>query len=216
MKKALLAIVLCSLTASLALAELSAADQLYLDQQTYQHNKLELTTKTRTISESRTDSNTDISSTTYRVGNRYSDYGYRDEYGRVNTSTVNRSQQIELTEWYVYKGGVQVLTDLEFLDLVGDRAMYDQVKEKNDGRKVWRRSGYASISLGLAAMIGGAAFSAGQPVIMGGAVVTTIGFFLTAFSAPPAHYIKSGYALNKIDEYNVALKKKLNLPLTYE
>jgi hypothetical protein len=194
-------------------AELSAADQLYLDQQTYQHNKLDLTTKTRTINENRTDSNTDISASTYRIGNRYSDYSYRDEYGNINTSTVNRSQQIELTEWYVYKGGVQALTDLEFLELVGDRAMYNQVQEKNDGRRIWRRAGYASIGLG---MIGGAAFSAGQPVIMGGAVVTTLGFFLSAFSAPPPHYIKSGYALNKIDEYNIALKKKLNLPLTYE
>lgn len=216
MKKVVLAALIGCLSASFVLAELSAADQLYLNQQTYQHNKLDLTTKTRIINENRTDSNTDISSSTYRIGNRYSDYSYRDESGNINTSTVNRSEVKELTEWYVYKGGVQALTDLEFLELVGDRAMYNQVQEKNDGRRIWRRTGYGSIGLGLIAMIGGAAFSAGQPVIMGGAVVTTIGFFISAFSAAPSHYIKSGYALNKIDEYNIALKKKLNLPLTYE
>jgi hypothetical protein len=190
---------------------LDAADQTYLDQQTYRHNKLDLTTKTRTINEFKSNSNTDIRSSSYRYDN-----GYRDTYGNINTSTVNRAEQIELTEWYVYKGGVQALNDLEFLELVGDRAMYDQIKEKNDGRRIWHRTGYASIGLGLIAMIGGAALQASQPVIIGGALVTTVGFFITAYSSAPPHYIKSGYALNKIDEYNNNLKKQLNLPLSFE
>jgi len=43
MKKLVFAIIAIITLATLVRAELSAADQVYLDQQAYQHNKLELT-----------------------------------------------------------------------------------------------------------------------------------------------------------------------------
>ena len=65
-------------------------------------------------------------------------------------------------------------------------------------------------------MVGGAALSAGQPTITGGAIATALGFFFSALNLSPHHYIQSDYAQSKIDEYNIALKQKLNLPLSFE
>jgi hypothetical protein len=211
-RKLLISLLLASLLApALFAAELNPADQAYVSQLNYRHNKLELTTQTKTVNVSSSYSTTDITSDYYRF-NR----DYQSANTNITTSTQNKAEQKELTEWYIYKGGVDQISDLEFLELVGDRAMYDRVKEKNDGRRVWRRTGNITIGLGLLAMIGGAALQAGQPTILGGALVTTAGFFISAFSAPPAHYIKSSYALNKIDEYNIKLKQQLGLPLNFE
>ena len=192
-------------------AELNPADQAYVSQLNYRHNKLELTTQTRTINVNSSYSSTDISQTNYNF-NRY----YQGSNANITTSTVNQAEQKELTEWYVYKGGVDTLSDLEFLRLVGDTAMFNAVDEKVDARRTWTRTGYITTGIGLVAMIGGAAMQASQPVILGGALVTTVGFFISAFSERPTHYIKSSYALNKIDEYNIKLKQQLNLPLSFE
>lgn len=211
-KKLLVSALLVSLLApTLFAAELNPADQAYVNQLNYRHNKLELTTQTRTVNESSSYSSTDITSSNYNFNRNY-----QESNANITTSTQNRAEQKELTEWYIYKGGVDQLSDLEFLQLVGDTVMYNQVKEKNDGRRVWRRAGYLTIGTGLVAMIGGAALQASQPVILGGALVTTVGFFVSAFSAAPSHYIKSSYALNKIDEYNIKLKQQLGLPLSFE
>jgi hypothetical protein len=211
-KRSLVAILLVSLLApSLFAAELNPADQAYVNQLNYRHNKLELTTKTRTVNEISSYSSTDINSSNYRFNDNY-----RESNANITTSTLNRAEQKELTDWYIYKGGVDTLSDLEFLRLVGDTAMFNAVDEKVDARRVWTRTGYITIGLGLVAMIGGAALQASQPVILGGALVTTVGFFISAFSERPSHYIKSSYALNKIDEYNIKLKQQLGLPLSFE
>ncbi len=211
-KKSLISLLLIPLLApTLFAADLTPADQTYINQLNYRHNKLELTTQTRTVNVSSSYSTTDINSDYYRFNRNY-----QSENTNITTSTQNKAEQQELTEWYVYKGGVDQISDLEFLDLVGDRGMYDQVKERDDYRKGWRRAGYLSIGAGLIAMIGGAALGSGQPTVIGGALVTTAGFFISAFSARPDHYIKSSYALNKIDEYNIKLKQKLGLPLNFE
>ncbi len=211
-KKSLISLLLVALLAPpLFAADLSPSDQAYVNQLTYRHNKLELTTQTRTVNVSSSYSTTDINSDYYRFNRNY-----QSENTSITTSTQNKAEQKELTEWYIYKGGVDQISDLEFLDLVGDRALYDQVKERDDYRRGWRRAGWGSIGVGLIAMIGGAALGSGQPTILGGALVTTAGFFISAFSAAPDHYIKSSYALNKIDEYNIKLKQKLGLPLNFE
>ena len=211
-KKALVSILLVSLLApSLLAAELNPADQAYVNQLNYRHNKLELTTQTRTINVNSSYSSTDINQTNYNFNRNY-----QESNANITTSTVNQAEQKELTEWYVYKGGVDQLSDLQFLKLVGDQAMFNAVDAKVDDRRNWQRTGYITTGVGLAAMIGGAALSAGQPTILGGALVTTVGFFISAFSARPTHYIQSSYALNKIDEYNIKLKQQLGLPLSFE
>lgn len=208
-KKLLISILALSLLAPALFAD-QVSDQTYINQLNYRHNKLELTTKTRIISESRSYSSTDIASTTRSVE------AFSETNADISTSGLNRAEQKEVTDWYIYKGGVEEITDLDFLDLVGDRTMHDGVLDKQNSQNAWRLIGSASIGAGLLAMLGGATLSAGQPVVTGGALVTTAGFFISAFNMGPHHYIKSGYALNKIDEYNINLKKKLGLPLNFE
>ena len=213
-KKSVISLLLIALLAPVlfaADAPLSPADQTYVNQLNYEHNKLELTTQTRTVNVSNSYSTTNVSQDYYRYNRNY-----QEANTNITTSTQNKAEQQELTDWYIYKGGVDQISDLEFLQLVGDQAMYDQVKEKNDDRRVWRRTGWATIGVGLIAMIGGAALGASQSTIVGGALVTTVGFFVSAFSAAPSHYIKSSYAINKIDEYNIKLKQQLKLPLNFE
>lgn len=211
-KKLLISLLLVSLLVpSLFAAELNPADQAYVNQLNYRHNKLELTTQTRTVNVSSSYSSTDITASNYNYNRNY-----QESNANITTSTQNSAEQKELTDWYIYKGGVDQISDLEFLKLVGDQAMFNTVDNKADSLRLWRRAGYITIGTGLVAMIGGAALQASQPVIIGGALVTTVGFFISAFSAPPAHYIKSSYALNKIDEYNIKLKQQLGLPLSFE
>jgi hypothetical protein len=208
-KKLLLSIFALILLAPALFAD-EISDQAYINQLNYRHNKLELTTKTRVIDESRSYSSTDISSTTQSYE------AFSQTYGNIETSSLQRTEQKEVTEWYIYKGGVERISDLEFLKLIDDRARLDQARQKQKERDSWRLLGNVSIGAGIITMLGGAAVSAGQTVVTGGAIVTTLGFFVSAFNMEPHHYIKQGYALNKIDEYNIKLKKKLNLPLDFE
>jgi hypothetical protein len=211
-KKCIIALLLVSLLApGLLAAELNPADQLYVNQLNYRHNKLELTTQTQTVNVSNSYSSTDISQTNYNYGPNY-----QQSNANITTSTQNSEGQKELTDWYIYQGGVDQLSDLQFLKLIGDQDMFNAVDDKVDSLRLWRRTGYVTIGLGLVAMIGGAALQASQPVILGGALVTTAGFFIGAFSTAPTHYIKSSYALNKIDKYNIKLKQSLGLPLSFE
>ncbi|MBN3033002.1 MAG: hypothetical protein JW873_02795 [Candidatus Saganbacteria bacterium] len=209
-KKFAASLLIVSLLAPALFAD-EQAEQAYVNQLTYRHNKLELTTQTKTVDVSSSYSNTDITTSNYNFSRNY-----QQSNTSIATSMLNKAEQQARTDWYIYKGGVEQLSDLEFLELVGDQATYDQVSAKNEGRRFWRRTGNLTIGLGLLAMIGGAAMQSSQPVIVGGALVTTLGFFISAFNAGPRHYISPGYALNKIDDYNLNLKKQLGLPLNFE
>lgn len=186
------------------------SEQEYINKLAYRRNRLSLTIKTKTIGEKRTYTVTDITSTTYSIE------AYTQTYGSIATTGLQRVEEKEITDWFIYKGGVRELNDLEFLELVGDRQEYLRVKQIDEQKAKMRLLGNISIGLGLATMLGGAAFSSGQNVITGGAIVTTIGFFISAFNLAPHHYLQPDYAQEKIDEYNISLKKKYNLPLTFE
>lgn len=186
------------------------SDQVYINQLAYQRNKLELTVKKRIINENRSYSYTDIESSTYTWES------FSHTSADISTQSLSRAEAKEITDWYVYKGGVRELSDLELLELTGDNTILPRLIEMEDQKGRMRLIGDISIGLGLLAMIGGAAFSADQPVISGGAVATVIGFFISAFNQSPHHYIQPDFAQEKIDEYNVSLKKRLNLPLDYQ
>ena len=186
------------------------ADQEYVQKLEYQHNKLEIVTKKRQVDEKRGYSHTDIDTTTFSFE------AYSQSYTDISTSSLERSETKEISEWHILKGGVRELSDLEFLNLINDHLYLAQVKKQEDQKAKMRNIGNISIGGGILIMLAGAAASAGQSVIVTGAVTTTIGFLLDAFNQSPDHYIPADYALNKIDEYNLALKKKLDLPLNYQ
>ncbi len=200
---------ICAFVLPAGVLALPPADQAYLNRLNYNNNKLVIVTKTRLVSESRhygsTDINTDI----------FSYEAYSNISTDINTQSLNRSEVKEIEEWSVIKGGIRKLNDLEFLQLVGDQAEFNRVSRIDGQKASWRLGGNILIGAGLAGLIGGAALSAGQPLIMGSALVMTGGFFLSAFNLAPAHYIQPDYAQQKIDEYNIKLKKKLNLPIDY-
>ncbi|MBU1027239.1 MAG: hypothetical protein KKA31_05870 [Candidatus Margulisbacteria bacterium] len=184
-------------------------DQEYINKLTYQNSKLELVSRKRKIDEKRSYSYTDIDSYTYSIE------AYSHTSTDISTQSLNRSEVKEISEWYIYKGGIRELSDAEFLELVGDQAELQRViKIENDKANI-RNIGNIFIGTGLAVMLGGAAFSADSAIISSGALALTGGFFLNAFNMSPQHYIQPDYAQQKIIDYNIALKRKLSLPLDY-
>jgi hypothetical protein len=186
------------------------SEQEYINQLAYQRSKLELMVKKRIINENRSYSYTDIESTTYTWES------YSHTSSDISTQSLSRAEAKEVTDWYVYKGGVRELSDLELLELAGDTTTLPRLRTMEDQKGQMRLIGNVSIGVGLLAMIGGAAFSAEQPVISGGAVATVLGFFISAFNQSPHHYIQPDFAQEKIDDYNIALKRRLDLPLDYK
>ncbi len=207
--KIVIAGLILSMAASFAAAE-TTADQTYIDQLNYRHNKLEIIIKHRTVDVSRSYTSTDINSTTFSYE------ALSQTWGNISTTSTARRETKDITDWFIFKGGVSELSDLQFLQLVGDRTEYDRVRGQDESTGKMRLIGNVSIGLGIAAMLGGAGLSASQSVIQGGALLTAVGFFISAFNVSPHHYIEPDYALNKSDEYNIALKRKLNLPLNFE
>jgi len=52
--------------------------------------------------------------------------------------------------------------------------------------------------------------------ISAGGVVTAIGFLISAFNSSQKHYLNPDYAQEEADNYNINLKKELNLPINFE
>ena len=210
MIKKLASLVLVLLFSALPLFAEDIQGQEYVNKLNYRRNRLQIVTKQRLVDIRRSYSSTDISTTTYSYE------AFTQTYGNVSTQALSQAEAKEIREWYILKGDIRELSDLEFLELVGDQDQLARVRNLDNSKSNMRLIGNISIGLGLATMIGGAAFSAGQSVIMGGALVTTAGFFISAFNIPPQHYIAPDYAQEKIDEHNINLKKRLDLPLQYE
>jgi hypothetical protein len=168
-----------------------------------------LVTKKRQIDETRQYSYTDIETYTFSYE------AYTQSSTDISTQALSRREAREISEWYIYKGGVRELSDIEFLEMVGENALLAKILKEEDQKSGMRNIGNILIGTGLITMIGGAATSAGSATVSGGAIGMTIGFFLNAFNRSPDHYIKPDFALEKIDEYNIRLKKSLGLPLDY-
>jgi hypothetical protein len=204
------------LAASLILSLLTPAlyadpvsDQEYINRRYYQNNKLELVAKKRQVGIERSYGHTDIDTYTYTYE------AFSQSSTDISTQAMRRSEIKEITEWYIYKGAIRELSDAEFLEVVGDQQMLDHVLSQEEHKSSIRGFGNILIISGVIVMVGGAATSAGEATVTGGALGMVTGFFLNAFYASPQHYIQPDYAQQKIDEYNIALKRKLGLPLDY-
>ena len=208
-RKATVIFLVISLLAPILFAQ-EISEEEYRNQLAYRRNRLLLVTKSRLIDIKRSYSYTDIDTTSYT----WEAYTYSDT--DIRTESMARAEAQEVTEWHIIKGGLRELSDLEFLALVGDSALLEQVRKMEEQKAGMRNIGNISIGLGFLTMVGAAAFSGGQAVVTGGAVLMVGGFFLNAFNTSPQHYITPDYAQEKIDEYNINLKKQLGLPLTFE
>ncbi|HTY12601.1 MAG TPA: hypothetical protein VMD02_00270 [Candidatus Omnitrophota bacterium] len=186
------------------------SDQNYINALYYRNSKLWLEAKKRTVDEIRNYSNTSIDTSSY----------YNQNYSYSNTdisrSSLSQAETKELTEWYLYRGAIRELSDFEFLSLVGDNDYLSKISKVEDQKSGMRLLGDITIGVGLVGMIGGAGLSASSSFVTSSALITVVGFFITAFNQSPAHYIQPDYAQQKIIEYNLNLKKELNLPVQFE
>jgi len=208
-KKISLCLLFFFVAANLSLAD-DLADQTYLSQISYKNNKLTLVTKKRLVDEKRSYSYTDVDTTSYSYE------AYTQSSTDIATQSLNRSEVKEINEWYIYKGGLRQLSDLEFLTLIDDKAELEQVTGLEAKSADARNFGNILIGSGVIVMIGGAGLSASSSIITGGALTMVAGFFVNAFNHSPDHYLQPDYAQQKIDEYNIALKYKLGLSINFE
>jgi hypothetical protein len=206
LKRGLTLIIIATILTPAVFAQITS-EQEYINLLNYQRNKLELVTKKRTIDETRRYSYTDIDTYTFSYE------AYTQSSTDISTQALSRREAKEISEWYIYKGGVRELSDTEFLSLVGENALLDKILKEEGQKAGMRNIGNVLIGTGLIVMIGAAATSAGSATVSGGAIGMTLGFFLNAFNRSPEHYIKPDFALEKIDEYNVKLKQELGLPI---
>ena len=204
----IIALTLCILVSAIPVAA-QISDQEYINQLKYRNNSLKLVTKERLVNEHRSSSYTDIDTTTYSL----EAYSYTNT--DIATDSLSRSEVREITEWYILKGGVRRLSDIEFLKIVGDLEMLSLAESIADQKAGMRNIGNIFLGTGILVMLGGVAGSAGQAVVTGGALAMTAGLFFNAFNHPPTHYIQPDYAQQKIDEHNIMLKKELDLPIDY-
>lgn len=207
-KKVICASLLVTLLAPYALS-LDQADQQYLNKLKYQRDKLTLVVKQRQVDERRSYSYTDIDTYTYT----YEAYSHSST--DISTTGYDRSEKREITDWYIYKGGIRKLSDPEFLALVGDKEKLAYVMKEEEAKGGIRMIGNVFIVTGLLVMLGGAAASAPEGTTTAGALGMTAGFFINAFNMSPRHYIEPDFAQEKIDDYNIKLKQDLGLPLDY-
>ncbi len=210
MKRALaIALIFSVIAPVMALAD-PAQDQAYVNQLYYRNSKLSLEAKKRTVDEVRNYSNVSIDSSSY----------YNQNYSYSNTdiskSSLSQAETKELTEWYIYRGAIRELSDFEFLDLIGDQGYLNRITKIENQKAGMRMLGDITIGVGLVGMIGGAGLSASQSFVASSALVMVVGFFINAFNQSPAHYIQPDYAQQKSIEFNLKLKKDLNLPVQFE
>src|SRR3989339_1625590 len=115
---------------SIAQAAETAADELYVKQLNYRHNKLEVIVKHKTVDINRSYTSTDINSTPFTYE------ALSQTWGNISTTSTARRETRDITDWFIFKGGVRELSDMEFLLLVGDRSGYDRIRglDESTGR----------------------------------------------------------------------------------
>jgi hypothetical protein len=186
------------------------SDQDYLSKLEYRRSKLSITVKKRMVDETRSYSNVDIDTTVFSYE------AYTQTWGNISTSSFSQQEMKEITNWYIYKGALRELSDLEFLELTGEKAEFNRIQKIEDQKARMRGIGNVAIGVGLVTMIVAGSVSADTPIITSSALVAVAGFFVSSFNQSPHHYIQPDFAQAKIDEYNIALKQKLDLPLQFE
>ena len=165
--------------------------------------------KTRLVSETNTYSSTDWTSTTYSLE------AYSQTWGSASTNAGTRSETKEITVWKVVKGGVRQLSDSEFLDTVGRHEESAKIAAQEDIKSKYRLGGLITSLAGVGYMLIASGQDNNSSSVTTGGIITAIGFLISAFNQSPWHYITSDYAQELIDNYNINLKKKLNLPINF-
>jgi len=185
-------------------------DELYLKQLEYRRKKLGIQVKHRTVDVSRGYSTTD------RWETLFTTEAYTYKWGQDDTRTGSEREVREVSEWIILKGGLKELSDYEFLMTIGNNTEAQKIKKIETRKAQFRNIGNLMGFTGLVVMIAGSGSDDRTTYISAGAAVALVGVLVNAFNLSPKHYIPVDYAQEEIDFYNVKLKRRLELPITYD
>jgi hypothetical protein len=176
----------------------------------YRRKKIQIMIKTAMKGETTAYADTDTWSSTISP-----EAGYSYTYSTGSTRSGSTVMVNEVTNWVAIRGGVRELSDVELLEIAGNREEAREVQAKIDERGMWNVIGATVGLLGLGVAIAGSS-SGDSGTIVAGSIVSLIGFIASSFNMPKKHYIAADYALELTDKYNIKLKKDLGLPVEFE
>ncbi len=186
------------------------AKSLYERELEYKRKKINIMVRTRYVGELEKEKLGDVYEYTYT-----SDAGYSYKTTTTDVRTGITHELKEVSDWVIVKGGIRELSDYEFLYLTGNDRLAKEIQGKVESRAMWRSIGMITGLIGIGVVIAGSS-SSDSGTITGGALVSLLGVAIGAFNYPIRHYIYPDFAQEEADNYNIELKKQLELPIDYE
>ena len=205
-KKTICLILFLSFLSSIAFAE----ETLYEKKLEYKRKKIEILVRSTFVGTERASSSTDIFETTYtpEASTTY-------KYGYITTEQAGTKMIQEVKDWIIVRGGIRELSDVEFLQLTGYQARAKDIGDNIDSKNNWLIAAAVVGIGGVAVMVSGASQGDSGTATAGG-LITLCGILISSFNAPQRHYIAPDFAQEATDNYNIALKKSLGLPVETE
>ncbi len=212
MKKAI-KIISCFILFVFSLQNIAFCQTDYEKKLEYRRKKVEVLVRTAYVGETSNYLSSDTSNWQYAATPEGYSYGYSSMYG----TTGGRSSFRPVSDWVIVRGGIRELSDIEFLDIVGDREKAAEVQKIIDDKNRMAMWAIGCGVVGIAAVIGASSltpvnssqFGIGSALILGGIV---LGYLY----APQRHYLPPDYVQEGADKYNIKLKKDLGLPVETE
>jgi len=179
----------------------------------YRRKKIQILVRTTYVGE--TSGYTSLSASDYNWTSTSEGYSYGSS--QIYGTNTGHSTTRPVSDWVMVRGGIRELSDIEFLEIVGDREKADQIQKAMDEKNRMGMWALGCGILGVASVIGAAAYTPVNSSQM--AIGTSLilgGILLGYLYAPQKHYIPPDYAQEGADNYNIKLKKALGLPVETE
>ena len=187
-----------------------AQETLYEKKLEYKRKKIEILVRSTLVGTERAYTTTDIFETTYtpEASTTY-------KYGYITTEQAGTKMLQEVKDWIIVRGGIRELSDVEFLELTGYQAKAKEIGDNIASKNNWLIAAAVVGIGGVAVMVSGASQGDSGTATAGG-LITLCGILISSFNAPQRHYLAPDFAQEAKDNYNIALKKSLGLPLETE
>lgn len=202
----------CFIISTIFISNIAIAQEetLYEKKLEYRRKKIEIHVRSMLVGRERGYTTTDIFETTYTPEATAT---YR--YGYITTERMGTRVLQEVTDWIIVKGGIRELSDVEFLELTGNRAKAKKVRDTIASKNTWLLTAGIIGIAGIAVMVSGASEGNSGLATTGG-VISLCGILISSFNAPQRHYITPDFAQEATDKYNIALKRRLGIPIETE
>ena len=179
----------------------------------YRRKKMEVLVRTAYVGE--TSGYTSLNASDYSWTSTPEGYSYGSS--QIYGTNSGRSTTRPVSDWVMVKGGIRELSDIEFIEIIGDREKADQIQKTMDEKNRMGMWALGCGILGVASVVGAGGFTPVNSSQMAiGTALILGGIFLGYLYAPQRHYITADYAQEGADNYNIKLKKALGLPVETE